>query len=93
MASARAWQSRARSLAADWVSSSPRLFSVSASLMPVAEVAEHFQCLLVAGGGGRVVPGQPLHDAQLVAVVASLIRSPRPRDSSIARARLAAAAG
>jgi hypothetical protein len=32
----------------------------------VAEVAEQRQGLLLAGGGGRVVPGQVLHQAQVV---------------------------
>ena len=34
--------------------------------LPVADAAEQFQCLGLAGGGGRVVPGQPLHKAQLI---------------------------
>ena len=33
--------------------------------VPVAEVAEQLQRLGQAGGGGRVVPGPPLHHAQL----------------------------
>ena len=33
---------------------------------PVAEVSEQGQGLLVAGGGGRVVPGLLLHDAEIV---------------------------
>ena len=33
---------------------------------PVVEVAEQLQRLGQAGGGGRVVPGPPLHQAQMV---------------------------
>ena len=33
--------------------------------MQVAEVTEQRQGLLLAGGGGRVIPGQLLHQAQV----------------------------
>jgi hypothetical protein len=32
--------------------------------VPIGDVAEYLQRLLQTGGGGRVVPGQPMHMAQ-----------------------------
>ena len=60
---------------------------------PVAEMAEQRQGLLVAGGGGRVVPGQLLHDAQLVEGEGLADGLSRSRNRASACWWLAAAAG
>ena len=64
MASAWAWWSRA------WRLGSGRQFAEAVQRFgladPVADVAAQREGLLVAGGGGRVIAGQLLHQAELV---------------------------
>jgi hypothetical protein len=43
----------------------PELVEHEGVHVAVAEVAEHVECLLQAGGGG-IVPGQPVHGGQRV---------------------------
>jgi hypothetical protein len=59
----------------------------------VTEVAEQGQGLLVAGGGGRVVPGLFLDNAQRVEGVSLVVQVAEVTDSARACCRLAAAAG
>lgn len=60
---------------------------------PVADVTEYVECLLVAGGGRRVVPGQPLRGNQLVEGIALADPVNASRYSSSARRAAATAAG
>ena len=93
MASAWACWSRACRVAAVRDDSSPRLFSASAwhSRLPTSRLS--VQGLLVAGGGGRVVPGQLLHQAEFVEGVGLAAEVARSRNRLRACRLLAAAAG
>jgi hypothetical protein len=72
------WSSRSRNsckasvrlaVAAEWspvsCCATPSWFRAQAWPCPAAEVAEHAQRPGQVAGGGRVVPGQPLHHAQI----------------------------